>query len=263
MNAANVWILRENAALLDHLGDSNAAAELRDEAAALIPRIQELYAPGRGYWHCRQPDASLVPVRHVWDFIDTLNFLHADLPASQIDEMVAFFRRELMSPTWLAALSPLDEDTGFSLRPDHQWNGSYPGWVALALGGLVKAGCEDLLKEWLPGLARTAAQGPFSQAHFVETYAPTHAGGARKAPTEWPYINDWTVLCAGGFFDTVLLDFFGLEFGYEKLNAQPSRALPSDAVLLNVPHHGTLYRADVRGVQPLPETDQTTSPSLS
>ena len=127
----------------------------------------------------------------------------------------------------------------------------------------MKAGCEDLLKEWLPGLARTAAQGPFSQAHFVETYAPTHAGGALKAPTEWPYINDWTVLCAGGFFDTVLLDFFGLEFGYEKLNAQPSRALPSDAVLLNVPHHGTLYRADVRGVQPLPETDQINSPSLS
>ncbi len=249
LNAANVWILRENAALHEHLGDPAAAASLRAEAAALVPRIQLLYVPGRGHWHCRQPDGSLVPVRHAWDFIHTLNFLHADLPAGQIDEMVAFFRRELMTPAWMAALSPLDEDTGFSLRPDHQWNGSYPGWVALALAALAKAGRDDLITQWLPGLARTAAQGPFSQAHFVETYAPTIAGGARKAPTEWPYINDWAILCAGGFFDTVLLDFFGLDFGYNKLSARPrAGVLPADAVLLNVPHHGALHRVDARGV---------------
>lgn len=252
LNAANVWILRENAELCASLGDPTAAAELRAEADALVPRIQALYATGRGYWHCRRPDGSLVPVRHVWDFIHTLNFLHADLPAGQIGEMVGFFRRELMSPTWLAALSPLDEDTGFSLRPDHQWNGSYPGWVALALGALAKAGRDDVLKEWLPGLARTAAQGPFSQAHFVETYAPTLAGGARKAPTEWPYINDWAILCAGAFFDTVLLDFFGLEFGYDTLRTRPRPGmLPGDAMLLNVPHHGTLHRVDASGVHQL------------
>jgi len=253
LNAANVWILRENAALLAHLGDAVAAAQFRTEADALVPRVQQLYVAGGGYWNCRQPDGTLVPVRHVWDFIHTLNFLHADMPAGQIDEMVAFFHRELMTPTWLAALSPLDEDAGFSLRPDHQWNGSYPGWVALALSALAKAGRDDLLAEWLPGLARTAAQGPFSQAHFVETYAPTMAGGARKAPTEWPFINDWTVLCAGGFFDAVLLDFFGLEFGYDALHAQPRPGvLPADAVLDNVPYHGVLHRVDASGVHRLP-----------
>lgn len=248
LNAANVWILRENASLLEHLGDAAGAARLRTEANALVPRVQQLYIPGGGYWNCRQPDGSLVPTRHVWDFIHTLNFLHGDMPAGQINEMIAFFRSELMTPTWLAALSPLDEDAGFSLRPDHQWNGSYPGWVALALAALSKAGRDDLINEWLPGLARTAGQGPFSQAHFVENYAPTQAGGARKAPTEWPYINDWTVLCAGGFFDTVLLDFFGLDFGYGKLTAvSRSGVLPADAVLINVPHHGRLHRVDARG----------------
>lgn len=253
LNAANVWILRENAALRASLGDPAAAAQLRTEAAALVPRIQALYATGRGYWHCRHPDGSLVPVRHAWDFIHTLNFLHADLPAGQIDEMVGFFRHELMSPSWMAALSPLDEDVGFSLRPDHQWNGSYPGWVALALGALAKAGRDDLVAGWLPGLARTAAQGPFAQAHFVETYAPTLAGGARKAPTEWPYINDWAILCAGAFFDTMLLDFFGLEFGYDTLRLRPRPGiLPGDAMLLNVPHHGALHRVDASGVHRLP-----------
>lgn len=243
LNAANVWILRETAALLEHLGERAEAGALRTEAAALVPRVQQLYAAGTGWWHCRQPDGSLVPVRHVWDFIHTLNFLHADLPAAQIGEMVDFFQRELMTPAWLAALSPLDEDTGFSLRPDHQWNGSYPGWVALAASALVKAGRADLLREWLPGLARTANQGPYSQAHFVETYAPPVEGGARKAPTEWPYINDWAILCAGGFFETVLLDIFGLDFGYGRFEARPRlEVFDPAAVLENVPHQGRLHR---------------------
>lgn len=244
LNAANIWILRETATLLEHLGMPAEAAAFRQEASALVPRVQQLYMAGAGYWHCRQPDGSLVPVRHVWDFIHTLNFLHADLPPRQIEEMVSFFQRELMTPSWLAALSPLDEDTGFSLRPDHQWNGSYPGWVALATSALVKAGRIDLLQKWLPGLARTANQGPYSQAHFVETYAPPIQGGARKAPTEWPYINDWAILCAGGFFETVLLDLFGLDFGYGGLTTQTNMAaFDRDAVLENIPHHGQLHQA--------------------
>lgn len=243
LNAANVWILRESAALLEHLGQAAEAAALRAEASALVPRVQSLYAAGTGYWHCRQPDGTLVPVRHVWDFTHTLNFLHADLPRPQIEEMVGFFQRELMTPAWLAALSPLDEDSGFSLRPDHKWNGSYPGWVALAASALVKAGRTDVLREWLPGLARSANQGPYSQAHFVENYAAPVEGGARKAPTEWPYINDWAILCAGGFFETVLLDIFGLDFGYAQLSAQPQlNDFDPQATLENVPYHGALHR---------------------
>lgn len=243
LNAANVWILRETATLLMHLGETAEVAALLAEADALVPRVQQLYIAGGGYWNCRQPDGSLQPVRHVWDFIHTLNFLHADLPAAQVAEMLEFFRRELMTPSWLAALSPLDEDVGFSLRPDHQWNGSYPGWVALAAGALLKVGRGDLLGQWLPGLARSANQGPYCQAHFVENYAAPVEGGARKAPTEWPYITDWTVLCAGGFFDTILLDLFGLEFGYARLE-QESRLGPLDpnAVLENVPYQGRLHR---------------------
>ncbi len=221
LNAANVWILRETATLLDHLGEPTEAAQLRDEAATLIPRIQDLYAPGAGHWYCRQPDGERVPVRHIWDFIHTLNFLHADLPPAQIQEMVAYFEREHRTPNWLAALSPLDEDTGFSLRPDHQWNGSYPAWVSLAASALLAVGEDAKLAAWWPGLARTARQGPYSQAHFVETAAPPLAAGARKAPTEWPYINDWTCLSAGNFFETILLGLFGVEFGYDTLRSHP------------------------------------------
>lgn len=249
LNAANVWILRELASLKDHLGDAAGASALRAQAGALVPHVKELYASGCGYWNCRQPDGSMVPVRHVWDFIHVLNFLCEDLPASQVGEMVAFFERELMTPTWLAALSSLDEDAGFSLRPDHQWNGSYPGWAALALGALSKAGRGDLVNRWLPGLAATARQGPYSQAHFVENYAPLHAGGARKAPTEWPYINDWTVLCAGGFFDSILLDFFRIEFGFDSLSANPrGEVLSGSTRLLNVWHHGRIHAVSLDAI---------------
>ncbi|MFO1450911.1 MAG: hypothetical protein U1F61_22320 [Opitutaceae bacterium] len=251
LNAANVWILRELADLLDALGETTEATGLRAEAKALIPRIQSLYVPGGGYWQCRRPDGSLVPVRHTWDFVHVLNFLAADLPPAQIAEMLRFFQQELQSPTWMAALSPLDADIGFSLRPDHQWNGSYPGWVSLAASALVKVGRPDLLQAWLPGLARSTRQGPYAQAHFVEHYSPTIADGARKAPTEWPYINDWAILCAGNFLETVVLDIFGLECGHDALRVRSRlEAFDPAATLSNVAWHGTLHRISAAGAQP-------------
>jgi len=248
LNAANVWILRETATVLEWAGDAAAATALRAEAGELVPAIQQLYVTGQGFWQCRQPDGSLVPVRHVWDFIHTLNFLHGDLPRAQIDEMIAFFQRELQTPSWLSALSPQDEDTGFSQRPDHQWNGSYPAWVSLAASALLKAGRADLFAGWLPGLAATSRQGPYSQAHFVETAAPTVDSGARKAPTEWPYINDWTCLSAGNFFETVVLGAFGIETGYARLEARPQlQQLDATATLHGLRWQGGLYEIAADG----------------
>jgi len=248
LNAANVWTLRETASVLDWIGDHTGAEAYRAEAAALVPAIQKLYAAGRGYWHCRRPDGSLVPVRHIWDFIHTLNFLHDDLPHAQVTEMIAFFQRELMTPAWLSALSPQDEDTGFSLRPDHQWNGSYPAWVSLAGSALLKSGRADLFADWLTGLAATARQGPYSQAHFVETAAPTVEGGARKAPTEWPYINDWTCLSAGNFFETVVLGAFGIDPGFKQLKARPQLyRIDSAATLRGLRWQGGLYEIAADG----------------
>ena len=104
-----------------------------------------------------------------------------------------------------------------------------------------------------PGLAATARQGPYSQAHFVETAAPAVEGGARKAPTEWPYINDWTCLSAGNFFETIVLDLFGLELGLAQLTARPRlHALDATACLHGLKWQGGLYQINARGqVTPL------------
>lgn len=113
---------------------------------------------------------------------------------------------------------------------------------------LLKTGHADLFATWLPGLAATGRQGPYSQAHFIETAAPTVEGGARKAPTEWPYLNDWTCLCAGNFFETVVLDVFGLEPGYDRLSARPQLTrLDPGAALHGLPWQGGLYHLAANG----------------
>jgi hypothetical protein len=105
-----------------------------------------------------------------------------------------------------------------------------------------------MLADWLPGLARSANQGPYSQAHFVETYAEPEDGGARKAPTEWPYINDWAIVCVGGFVELVLFHLFGLEMGYAELTARPHLGLfDPEARLENVPYQGHLFTAHADG----------------
>ena len=250
INAGYVWALREAAALAEHRGDARAGA-LRGRAARLAQAVQQLYRPGTGAWVAQQPDGSRRPVHHAWDFVHTANFLYGDLPKRQRAELFAFFERDLQTPTWLRALATYDADADFSLRPDHQWNGSYPAWVALASRALARDGRWDVLDTWISGLARSARQGPYGQAHFAEGAAPLLAGGARKAPTEWPYITDWACLAAGGFVELVLLDLFGLNFGLNTLTAAPRLDAPGpEARLTGIMHHGRRYDADADGLHP-------------
>lgn len=247
VNAGNVWILKELAELYMHTDKQELAGRCLADAATLVPSIQALYVQGEGYWCCRQPDGELVPVRHIWDFIHTINFMSDELPDDQIDEMLSFFERELLRDSWAAALSPRDEDASFSYRLDHQWNGSWPGWVSFAMRALFKIGRRHLLKDWIPGIARSASQGPYSQAHFVESYAEPIDGGARKGPTEWPYINDWATVCVGGFFELVVLDLFGVRPGFGAIDADASGLLGRNDVLRNVPWHGVTYDVSADG----------------
>src|SRR5690606_173380 len=101
-----------------------------------------------------------------------------------------------------------------------------------------RTGRIDELRNWLPGLARTANQGPWSQAHFVEQYAEAIEGGARKGPTEWPYINDWAVVCGGGFVELIVAGLFGVEHAFGEIRARSSGFLAAGDRLLNVPFRG-------------------------
>jgi hypothetical protein len=237
LNATNVWCMRVAAAL-----DGDTA--LHREADALLEEVQRLYVGGRGYWHARQPDGRMVEVRHCYDFATVALAIAGDLPERQRAELVDFFARELQTPTWMRALSAQDGDAAFSLRPDHQWNGAYCAWPADAAHALIRLGRPDAAAAWLPGLAASAGQGPFSQGHYADGV---------KAPPHEPYILDWACSSSGAFADLVIQGFFGVDV---PLDGSAPRATPQladadpGARLRNLVVAGRAYDVTADGLAP-------------
>ena len=245
MNAANVFGLRFIADL--HGGTRGAA--YREEADMLAAEVNRLYARGRGFWHARFPDGRLEEVRHCYDLITVLTTMPDDLDAEQRAEMASFWQHELRTDSWMRALSPGDADCVFSIRPDHQWSGAYTAWPALAALGLCNIGRHDLAAPWLHGLARSANQGPFSQAHFTESVVASVDGGARKAPPEPPYLTDWACSSSGAWLQAIVEGVFGVRATLDGVTATPHLdGFDRDARLRNLRHQGRLYDVDSGGL---------------
>ena len=250
LQAANVWGLRAAADLCALRDRHEEVDQLRREADQLLPLVKELYREGDGFFNARQPDGSLNETRHCYDFATVGTTIADDLPEDWRTEMVSFFDKELRSPSWMRALSPKDPDAGFSVRPDHQWNGAYPAWPADAARSLVALGGATSVADWLPGLARTSRQGPPGQAHFVEEAAPTVEGGARKAPGQYPYLIDWSCSSAGSWCELVIGSIFGLEIGVDgavRVNSNLEHFDP-EARLEGLVVRGTHWSVDADGV---------------
>jgi hypothetical protein len=253
LNAANVYNLRFVAELLEQRGAAAKAESMRSEAQQLSRKVLELYVPGKGIWHCRLPDGSMNEVRHCYDFGTVLITIGDNLSKEIKREMVRFFREELQTPVWMRALSTKDLDVTFSIRPDHQWTGAYTAWPALALSALYVAGNGDVAFKWIKGLAETARQGPIAQAHFAETaVAPEAGGGARKAPSDQPYINDWACVSGCAYLEPIVESLFGVRAGlFGKIEARPDFG-PFDArsELRGLRYQGRDYIASASGVRP-------------
>lgn len=253
LNAANVYNLQFAADLLEHKQQKEKAAAFRKEADDLAQRVNELYVDGKGIWRCRLPDGSYNEVHHCYDFGVTLMTIGDTMPAKQKKEMVAFFQRELQTPTWMRALSTRDLDVTFSIRPDHQWTGAYCSWPALALSGLFAAGEQAVAREWMKGLARSAQQGPIAQAHFVEDFvAPESNGGAIKAPSDPPFINDWACVSGCNYLEPIIDSIFGVNAGlFGEITASPRLAgFDQQAELRNINYQGRTFAATRDGVEP-------------
>ena len=188
-------------------------------------------------------------MRHCYDFSVVGTTIAGDLPEQTRQDMVAFFQRELQTENWMRALSPWDPDASYSIRPDHQWNGAYPAWPADAARSLIALGAPDVALAWLPGLARSANQGPTGQAHFVEEAQPGIHGGARKAPPQLPYINDWACSSSGAWVQLVLDGVFGIStsVGAEPTASGVAAAMDPDAVLRGVILGGRTYDVHADG----------------
>ncbi len=252
LNAANVFNLRFAAELAERRGQKEKAKSYRQEAETLGKRVNELYVDGKGIWRCRLPDGSYNEVHHCYDFGTTLITIGDLMKPKQKKEMVEFFRTELQTPTWMRALSTRDLDVTFSIRPDHQWTGSYAAWSALALSGLYAAGESRMAFEWMKGLAKTTMQGPIAQAHFVESVvAPESNGGAIKAPSDQPYINDWACVSGCNYLEPIVDSLFGINAGlFGNITATSNfDAFDSKAELRNINYQGKTFVATKQGIK--------------
>jgi len=205
LNAGAVWMLRRLGEMNQKTGDKENADAMEAEADALAAAILDnLYVADKGTFRAMNPDGSACEVRHCWDTGMVLFCMADELPREVVREMVSFFKKELMTPGWIRALSPLDRDAATSgNRADHQFNGAYGAWPAQVAIGLLRVGERHLVREWLSGLARTARQGPFGQAHYAEaSYAETF-GGATKVTEEVPQCCHWSNISGGLFWQLV------------------------------------------------------------
>lgn len=249
LNSGNIFNLHTISEILKNR-NNNLSKELFNEAKTLLHELMKLYSKGNGSWNARFPDGKLVEVKHCYDFITILNTIPDDLSDMQKEEMVRFFVDELQTTLWMRALSPKDNNSMFSVRPDHQWNGAYTAWPSLAATGLYKVGREDIAFKWLKGLAKSVNQGPFAQCHFVESAMEPDSGGALKAFYEWPYGADWACSSSGNYVTTILEGIFGIRATkYEGLKSNPQFGeFDPKAELHNLNYQGTEYNISKNGL---------------
>ena len=249
-NAANAWNLRTVASLLEQDGDRERAREMRERARAVAERVQELYLPGEGYWQCKQPDGRMVPVRHCLDFFTVAQCMSEDLRPGQLEEMTAFFLRELKTSTWMHALSPLDPDSASSSRTDHQDEGAYTTWPAYCLEVLLQAGRQEEALDWIgdegrEGIADVTRQGPFGQAYcHGDEGSFRFAGAGAKAPMEQPHIEKPVLLSGGKYAQVVIEALCGLD---PEAATATGRPLPYRVELSNLGLRGRHYRLAAGG----------------
>ncbi len=250
-NAMWVAALRQVAAMRRLKGETRRAQALEEEARQLCENTKELYAGGKGYWRCRQPDGSYNDVRTIYDFIAVLESIAEDLPQQVHHEMVEYFRQEHQTGCWMRGLSTWDSDVHRSFRVDWQWTGCYPSMPAQVMNGLYKVGYGGMALDWLRRIAPIAHQGPLGQAHWVESVRPAFQGGAYKCSPDPAHMTDWTVASNGSWPAMFIESIFGckatLEQGLQWTDQW--HTFDSGATLENLRYREQLFNVNRKGLQ--------------
>jgi hypothetical protein len=207
VNAQNVWMMRQTAALHETRGHKQRAEKLRAEAQRLLPAVLALYSPGEGVWNTLHKDGQRVELRHCVDYIYIGNALVEDMTPPMCSEMTQFVQRELLMPTWMRAMSLKDAAAAKSDRPDHGPMGAYDGWPALTVATMWRLGFPAAAFDFYCRTVAVTREGPFAQAR--EFYGPRKA--ERDAPLRVARRAGCMKECVSGvaFSDVVIGTFFG------------------------------------------------------
>ena len=251
VNAQNVWMLRQDAALQELKGNPGRAKQLRDEADRLLPSVLALYKSGDGVWFGLHKDGARVELRHCVDYIYVGNALDADLTPTMRREMTDFVKRELLTSDWMRAMSLQDAAASISDRPDHGPMGAYDGWIPLTAGTMWRLGFPDDAFDFYCRTATVTSEGPFAQAR--EFYGTNRT--KYDAPVRIAERDGCMKECISGvaFADVVINTFFGFDPSLDgkTILADPQMPRPFTGKLLHVSSREgeTTISADKQGLQ--------------
>jgi hypothetical protein len=206
-NAANVWMMRECADIMESTGNSAEASELRSEADEMARAVMTLYEPGKGVWASVHRDGKRVEMRHCYDFATVGRFMAADLSPTIRKEMVGFVQSELLTEKWMRAQSMLDVAAANSDRPDHGPMGAYDAWPAVTVDTMCTLGYWNNAILFLRRTSVAIYEGVYAQAH--EFYGPRRR--EYDAPVRIAQREGCMRECTGGgaFAETIINTLFG------------------------------------------------------
>ncbi|RCH54666.1 hypothetical protein DJ568_12670 [Mucilaginibacter hurinus] len=163
-NAAYVWMLRETAKFREYMGQPQIAATLNKDADEMKQRLFKLYA-GNGIWHTLFPNNKKVEVRHILDNMYFGKYLSKDLSPTMRNEMVSFIEEELLTDTWMRALSLKDGAAKYSDRPDHGPLGAFDAWPSGTIDAFAQMGYTNKAFKFYKSVAPVTYEGCWSQSH--------------------------------------------------------------------------------------------------
>ena len=206
-NAADVWMMRELAGILEAVGEPDEAREMRAEADAMVKAVMGLYIPGTGVWASLHRDGSRVEMRHCYDFATVGRFMAGDVSARVREEMVGFVKRELLAEKWMRAQSMLDPAAANSDRPDHGPMGAYDAWPAVTVDAMCALGYWEDAISFLRRTQAAIYEGVYAQAR--EFYGPNRR--QNDAPVRIAQREGCMRECTGGgaFAETTIGTLFG------------------------------------------------------
>jgi hypothetical protein len=247
-NAANVWMMRELANILEAKGDTVEARSLRDQANTMVGAVMTLYQPGKGVWASLHRDGTRVEMRHCYDFATVGRFMAPDLPPDVRQEMVGFVQRELLTDKWMRAQSLLDVAAADSDRPDHGPMGAYDAWPAVTVDAMCSLGHWKEAVEFLKKTRAAIYEGVYAQAR--EFYGP----GRREPnpPVRIAQRGGCMRECTGGgaFAETIINTLFGFmpRLGGDLRLCDTNAPRGFLGELCNVRYGSSLYEIGASGV---------------
>jgi len=206
-NAANVWMMREYADILELTGNHMEASQLRSEADEMVKAVMTLYEPGKGVWASVHRDGKRVEMRHCYDFATVGRFMAVDLSPTIRQQMVKFVQQELLTEKWMRAQSVLDVAAANSDRPDHGPMGAYDAWPAVTVDAMCTLGYWENAISFLRRTRVAVYEGVYAQAH--EFYGPRRR--EYDAPIRIAQRGGCMRECTAGgaFAETIINTLFG------------------------------------------------------